>query len=237
VPQGDDNAALSFTLDSVDTAVRHSLGQVRRHLVRCGIADDLCGTVEIALAEALNNVVEHAHASGTHGSIRVEIAQIGAGIHCEIHDAGSPLPGLALPQGMRPPLNAPRADLPEGGFGWYMIRSLTQDLHYSRSRGMNRLGFTVRASSAWADHPAKLTSRKAVRSRRTSFSGKLAIAVDSPISDRIADRVRHHTLSCSCIWLPSAPRLTAPTQFAVSRSPPQKANLRPATIGNWRAAS
>lgn len=148
MPRDDDNAPLMLALDNTDTAIRHGLSQVRHHLMARGVADDLCGTVEIVLAEALNNVVEHAYAPGAHDTIRLRIVRDGAGIRCEIHDYGSPLPGLALPQGAPPPLNGPRADLPEGGFGWFMIRSLTDDLHYRRIRGVNRLGFTVRATGA-----------------------------------------------------------------------------------------
>ncbi len=146
--QDNDNAPFILALDNTDTAIRHGLSQVRCHLMGCGVAGDLCGTVEIVLAEALNNVVEHAYAPGVHDTIMLKIVQNGAGIHCEIQDCGSPLPGLALPQGTAPPLSGPHVGLPESGFGWYMIRSLTDDLHYRRIRGVNCLGFTVHPTGA-----------------------------------------------------------------------------------------
>ena len=34
-------------------------------------------------------------------------------------------------------------DLPEGGFGWFLIRSLTRDLTYLREDGYNMLCFCV----------------------------------------------------------------------------------------------
>ena len=34
-------------------------------------------------------------------------------------------------------------DLPEGGFGWGMIRDLTDDLSYRRDGARNELRFTV----------------------------------------------------------------------------------------------
>ena len=34
-------------------------------------------------------------------------------------------------------------DLPEGGFGWHLIHSLTNDLTYLRTGGCNRLRFLL----------------------------------------------------------------------------------------------
>ena len=36
-------------------------------------------------------------------------------------------------------------DLPEGGFGWFLIRTLTLDLEYERDGGFNKLRFVVPA--------------------------------------------------------------------------------------------
>jgi serine/threonine-protein kinase RsbW len=52
------------------------------------------------------------------------------------------MPGLCLPAGKFQPLDD-LADLPEGGFGWYLIRSLTEELSYRRSNGINRLSFQL----------------------------------------------------------------------------------------------
>ena len=50
-----------------------------------------------------------------------------------------PLPGLRLPEGTAPPAVTPRESLPEGGFGWFLIRALTERLDYARADGENRL--------------------------------------------------------------------------------------------------
>ncbi len=34
-------------------------------------------------------------------------------------------------------------DLPEGGFGWFLIRNLSQDLTYDRDEDKNILGFCI----------------------------------------------------------------------------------------------
>ena len=62
------------------------------------------------------------------------------GLRCAIEDRGVPLPGFALPEGALPD----RADGPaEGGYGWFLIRSLARDLQYDRAGGTNRLTFSL----------------------------------------------------------------------------------------------
>jgi serine/threonine-protein kinase RsbW len=96
------------------------------------------GTVEIVLAEVLNNIVEHAYAEGT-GPIRLGLDPVPQGTRWSVEDEGLPMPGGALPAGNLP---AP-TDLSEGGFGWHLIRSLTQDLAYQRIGRVNRLTFVI----------------------------------------------------------------------------------------------
>ena len=101
---------------------------------------DLRGRIEIVLAEVLNNIVEHAYAE-RQGEITIEVSKGPAGIGCRILDTGAAMPGLALPEGTLAPHDPD--DLPEGGFGWFLIRSLTEDLRYSRQSGMNELSFRL----------------------------------------------------------------------------------------------
>lgn len=94
-------------------------------------------TVELVLAEVLNNVAEHAYA-GAAGHVAITLIMLSDGLVCEVVDEGAPMPNGALPEG-----RLPDADLPEGGFGWHLIRSLSRDITYRRQRGANRLGFTI----------------------------------------------------------------------------------------------
>lgn len=100
-------------------------------------------TVEIVLAEVLNNVAEHAYAAHP-GMVEVALAAHPAGIACQVVDSGAPMPGGKLPEGRQPtgPGTA-LADLPEGGFGWHLIRSLTRDLRYVRTDAQNHLAFLI----------------------------------------------------------------------------------------------
>lgn len=119
-----------------------------RFLDATALADlsaDHRATVELVLAEVLNNIAEHAYETGTgSGDISVTLRVTEAGLSCHFCDSGLPMPGGRLPDGKLPdsPL-ARTADLPEGGFGWHLIRSLTQDLSYTRADGQNHLGFLI----------------------------------------------------------------------------------------------
>lgn len=123
---------------------------VRGHLARMlalaplsGLSDERRGVAEMVLAEVLNNVAEHAYADQP-GPVSVRISQTAQGLGFLIVDRGRPMPGGRLPDGRLPggPTTA-LEDLPEGGFGWHLIRSLTTDLGYARRDGCNHLQFTL----------------------------------------------------------------------------------------------
>ncbi|MDZ4134677.1 MAG: ATP-binding protein [Paracoccaceae bacterium] len=109
------------------------------------------GTAEIVLAEALNNIVEHAYASDS-GEIEVTLRLIRSDLSCRIVDQGKPMPQDALPPGLPPELD-PGQDLPEGGFGWHLIRTLARDLSYRRIDGRNQLTFRLNAVSPTGPPP------------------------------------------------------------------------------------
>lgn len=131
-----------FTFEGDEMAVRAALARVMAELAPLGLPPDSCGTVELVLAEALNNVVEHAYAEAP-GPIEVELRQIDGALGCAICDHGKPMPDGTPPLGRQTLLDVPLEDLPEGGFGWFLIRSLTRDLDYVRRRGHNRLTFLI----------------------------------------------------------------------------------------------
>lgn len=129
--------------DADPMAVRHGLECLfAQEPLRC-LSEDLRGTAEIVMAEALNNIVEHAYA-GRAGVIEVCVMLGTDGLNCTISDFGAPMPGNTLPQGAPRPLGH-LPDLPEGGFGWFLIRALAQDLQYSRFRDQNFLRFRLPA--------------------------------------------------------------------------------------------
>lgn len=127
-------------------AVRGALARVRHALARAGVTEEACGRCEIVLAETLNNIVEHAYCDTAAGDIRLLVELSPSHVLATLTDRGRALPGLDLPEGRRPDLGQPPDALPEGGFGWFMIRALTDDLRYTRRNGQNRLALRIPAA-------------------------------------------------------------------------------------------
>lgn len=126
-----------LVLRAEPTSVRAALLRVTSVPPVADLASDLRGTVELVLAEVLNNVAEHAYADSS-GHVAVTVALQPGALWCEVVDEGAPMPGGILPEG-----RLPEVELPEGGFGWHLIRTMTRDLQYRRQRGTNRLNFII----------------------------------------------------------------------------------------------
>lgn len=128
-----------FQMSGDPASVRDGLRAAMRAAPLGLLTRDDRATAEIVLAEVLNNIAEHAYATVMRGPIRMWLRRSGDRLHCLIEDEGAPMPGGALPMG-RPP--APD-DLGEGGYGWHLIRSLTEGLRYERVADVNRLQFSL----------------------------------------------------------------------------------------------
>jgi len=100
------------------------------------------------MAEVLNNVVEHAYPEGEEGDIEISAIPSETGIQFLVRDKGVPMPNGTPPSGEQGSLDCELDDLPEGGFGWYLIRIMAQNLEYRRSEGYNRLSFFMAQEAA-----------------------------------------------------------------------------------------
>jgi serine/threonine-protein kinase RsbW len=132
-----------LTVKASPHGVRAALLQVNGLLCAAGVGRDDRGNCETVLAEVLNNIVEHAYAGRGGGDIGVTLTRDALGLALEVTDLGAPMPGGRLPRTHPAPLDVTCDDLPEGGFGWSMIRELTAGLEYRRINGTNRLRFRV----------------------------------------------------------------------------------------------
>lgn len=126
-----------------DMASRAILKQIVRRLKAMGVTRSSNESIEIVLAEALNNVVEHAYAGRADGPLELRAYVSGAMVRFELVDEGAPMPGLSPPQGSTVPDDIDPMDTPEGGFGWHLIRSLTHDLSYFRDGRYNFTTFDI----------------------------------------------------------------------------------------------
>lgn len=127
-----------------ERAVRQALATAMAVMQTMDLGDDARGTIEIVLAEVLNNVVEHAYATATGGLIELEVDRVTDGLIFRIGDEGRPMPRGGLPEGRAQDLALEPEDLPEGGFGWLLIRELTDGVCYRRLGNRNELSFRVR---------------------------------------------------------------------------------------------
>jgi serine/threonine-protein kinase RsbW len=91
----------------------------------------------------LNNVVEHAYAEHGRGVVEVEVELTSAALLFRVRDDGRPMPEGEAPAGEARDLEVGTDDLPEGGFGWFLIRELTEGLCYRRIGNRNELTFRI----------------------------------------------------------------------------------------------
>lgn len=129
------------TIRADPLAVREGLRVLFDTVLMRNLAKDDRGTAEIVLAEALNNIVEHAYARHA-GEIEITLLLHQNALICRIIDTGLPMPNDLLPAGHLAAFE-PTDDLPEGGFGWFLIRTLSRDLDYRRVDGRNHLSFRL----------------------------------------------------------------------------------------------
>ena len=95
----------------------------------------VCDTAQIVLAEALNNVAEHAYPARALGAVTVFVEIKRNTLRLQITDWGAPVPTERLTTNEPPdPLS-----MAEGGYGWFLIRSLVTDLSYDRRGCRNDL--------------------------------------------------------------------------------------------------
>ena len=138
----DGQAVLRF--DSGHGHVPSALSDVSAFLEREGLRPGLVEDANIALAEALNNIEEHAYAGQRDLPVLLRLVATNQCLRCEIEDRGTPLPGGSLPAGSMPATDPVAHDkLPEGGFGWALLRRLTRELSYRRRGDWNHLSFTI----------------------------------------------------------------------------------------------
>jgi serine/threonine-protein kinase RsbW len=128
-------------------AVRDTLLAVDSTLAEAGAAEDLRTRTQIALAEACNNIVEHAYAPPcdiADPAIVLDIAGDRGGLQVTLRDRGRAMPDGPLPSHDLPPMDPDDLfGLPEGGFGWALLRAMTRALSISHRNGQNILRFRL----------------------------------------------------------------------------------------------
>lgn len=141
---------ITLSIDATPLGVRRALGMLMQALERLELGADETGTVELVLAEVLNNAVEHAYA-GKGGRIELSCRHAPNGLHVTLRDRGIAMPDSQIPAGTENRLR-PGSDRPDGGFGWLIIRNLARDIAYRRDGGENVLIFRLAVGRDHAMH-------------------------------------------------------------------------------------
>ena len=131
-----DSGDFFIIFDADSHSVRGALRMCLDYLAPLELSQDRLATIEIVLAETLNNITEHAYGDQG-GPICMRARAAWGKLTVVIHDRGAPLPpGIVLaggPDGIDP------GALPEGGFGWHLIRSLATEVSHNRMARWNEL--------------------------------------------------------------------------------------------------
>jgi serine/threonine-protein kinase RsbW len=111
--------------------------------------DPECSTdATLALAEALNNVVEHAYNWSEEGRIDMRLNLQDHLLTAQVTDQGQAFNGPPAKKPMENRDEVDLLDLPEGGFGWFMIHSLCTEINFVRKNNRNNLTLILPAADA-----------------------------------------------------------------------------------------
>ena len=136
--------AFDIDVNSGEMAVRQALDLTLAALEPLDLDMEEVSTVELVLAEALNNIVEHAYPQNEpEGPIHIHSAQKANGLHFTIIDQGNPMPDGLAPLGLAQNVDVDTFELPEGGFGWFLIQDLAKDVLYQRIENENQLSLRI----------------------------------------------------------------------------------------------
>lgn len=138
-------------LGPAGTEIGPLVGRICARLAESGVDAARLDDARLALTEAINNVHEHAY-GGKGGPVSVMAEGSGGRIILTLHDQGAGMTGV-LPGECLPSCGADLKTLPEGGFGWFMIRQLADSVEYSSKDGLNELRLVFDGPARRADPP------------------------------------------------------------------------------------
>ena len=114
-----------------------------RGLLPDWLSDSERDAIELALAEALTNIVQHGFGGQGGQPVRLRVRDGAAALEIDVWDQGRPIPSARLAQAdpsttvQFDPTNL--AALPEGGMGLALIKAAFHEVRYGSRNGVNRL--------------------------------------------------------------------------------------------------
>lgn len=124
-------------------AVRRALSSLTTELANLPLTQEDLSSVELVIAEVLNNIVEHAYGGNADGQIALSWTFGATGLLFRVEDKGNPMPDCKLPPPYCFSRLRNRTRPPENGFGWLLIQRLAYNVVYRRHGSRNILTFRM----------------------------------------------------------------------------------------------
>jgi len=137
-----DAMKLPAQLDSLEKLMQFVSGFAGDH----GFSEKKIFDIQLATEEALLNIFQYAYPGEHKGEVEVTCEmQSDSELNIRILDTGIPFDILSLSE---PDLACPLPNRKIGGLGCYLIRKVTDDVHYRRQGDTNILTLLVRKGSS-----------------------------------------------------------------------------------------
>jgi len=113
--------------------LEHLAALVDHATQRCGAlggSDSVCHDVRLSVEEVCMNVIQHGYRGRDPGPIRVAVRREGSALTIVISDEAPPFDPADAPP---PDLSSDWQQRREGGLGWHVVRSVMDEVRYTRS--------------------------------------------------------------------------------------------------------
>ncbi len=126
---------IKFSIKSHPKQVSTACIILRNSLDSINISKTTLDKVELSLAEALNNIIEHAYQENYNYPIDIEVRKKHKTLEIKLEDYGLPRKNLKKPVIEFDPDDI--QNLPEGGFGLFLIETMMDENTYKYVEGKN----------------------------------------------------------------------------------------------------
>ena len=123
---------ISFEMPADPSLVATLCAMVRTFAETKGLATDESRRLELAVDEVASNVILHAYRGDSTQRFRGEMESRDGRIIVRIYDRG---PGFDLEKVPAPDLHLTIEEAPVGGRGLFLVRKMTDEIHYQRQAG------------------------------------------------------------------------------------------------------